>query len=304
MLIDSKRITSCRLWFVAFTLLIACGGRENTAAPGSDGNADGGAARESAATGGEGGSVIGLSAEIKDGDKDSSAADASGYVVDACASSDGACVSDGNKTTVEAGPPPTEVPSFQTVTFRITNVGYSDRFVAMRGWYCTPHGIDSVTDIGVRAVALQLGFECRCECPNPGKPYANGLHRLRLGETYEIVWDARQLITYTMSWDCAQHGWPQAGVQQIPEGVLQPVGPGRYQAVFGVEDNLPDTCPGDGPDYSCDRQGDYGFPPSFSGGVAPVCSSTHNVTAGFTLPATGNILVPVLLGSAGDAGTD
>lgn len=246
--------------------------------------------------------MIGVSAETKDGGADSLATDARQDVVDACSSSDRACGSDSNETGAEAAPSPMDLQSRQTVTLQITNVGSSDRFVAMRGWNCTPYGIDLMTGAGVRAVALQLGFQCRCECPNPGKPYANGLHRLRAGEIYEVIWDARQLITYSMSWDCAQHGWPGAGVQQVAVGVLQPVDTGRYQAVFGVEDSLPDNCPGDGPDYNCNMQGNDGFP--LSDVVAPVCSTTQNVSVGFTLPAAGNIVVPVLLGSAGDAGAE
>lgn len=196
----------------------------------------------------------------------------------------------GRDASVDVAPPPAEIPSKQTVTFNITNATTSDQYVVTDGWYCTPFGIDKVSDGGVASLFLQTGFPCPCECPAVGPPVPLTFRRIGPGESFSMTWDARDLVTYTEAYDCS-HDWPGEGVQHFLTGVAVPVNVGTYRVTFGMESTLPTACSDAGPSYRCDTQSGGGSPAPDD--LAAICPTTKTATATFFVPAAGNVVVPV-----------
>lgn len=184
-----------------------------------------------------------------------------------------------------AAEPPKEIDSRQKVTFAIKNTTSSDRWVVLRGMFCTSFSIDGLN--------LQTGFSCGCECPNPGAPRVETYRRIAPGETYELVWDARALATYEESIDCSMWG-PGAMPVKVLRGVLQPAKEGAYTARFAFEEAIPSRCTIAGDEANCAPE--YGgYLGSLPGAIASRCESTKIASATFTLPASGDIAVPVAL---------
>src|SRR5207245_5342941 len=113
---------------------------------------------------------------------------------------------------------------------------------AIAGSWCDAAGIFTVSASGVESEVPQtLGFQCLCECANPGSPYVQIWQRIPSPGSYTATWDARQLVMYSEPYDCSQHGWPGGMVQQQQFGVRQPVGPGRYRISYDVLHELGDA---------------------------------------------------------------
>jgi hypothetical protein len=205
------------------------------------------------------------------------------------ASADSGIAGAGGSAVVDAGPPPTEIPSTQTVTFTVTNKSRAERYVATQGNNCTTVEFNRLVDGGQSLVALALGYQCPCECPAPGSARPTAFRRVGAGETFEVTWDARGLTTWRDSVTC--NDWaplpPRSG--SFIRGVLQPVGPGRFRVVLGVEATLPPGCTGSGPDYRCD----VNYDTNDLSELAPRCTTSSMAIAEFTLPASGDIAVPV-----------
>jgi len=150
---------------------------------------------------------------------------------------------------------------------------------------CTPFGISSLADGGVRSIPLQVGAQCPCECPRPGDAVPEAFRRVGAGETYSVTWDARELVGWRASTPCTGFGTPFSGTYYA--GVLVPAGPGSYRVVLGVEPTLPQTCNGTDPDYYCD----VSYSSNGLSDVAPLCTTSTTATAEFVLPATGDVAV-------------
>jgi len=179
---------------------------------------------------------------------------------------------------------PKEIDSRQKVTFAITNNATSDRWVVMRGMFCTTFSIGGLQ--------LQTGFVCGCECPNPGSARVDAYKRIAPGATYELTWDARALVTYEEALDCSM--WGPGAAQKVTRGVLQPVKAGSYTATIALEETVPTKCSVSGDEATCPWS--YGgFTGSVPGQIAARCESTKSADKTFTLPASGDIVVPISL---------
>jgi hypothetical protein len=190
---------------------------------------------------------------------------------------------------------PASQASAQTVTFAITNDGDVDRFVPQIGFFCTTYDIVAGGAENGPSLPLEAGFDCGCECPFPGPPYVLSYARLAPGDTLDLTWDARQLVSYTYSFDCAQDGWPDHGCILRPGSYLTPVPAGTYRVAVPFEeaDTLGEACVTDDTGASCSMP----LPPFTEGPgtVAAVCPSTQAAVATFDLPDRGDVAVEVSL---------
>ena len=193
---------------------------------------------------------------------------------------------------------PTDIPSIQTVTFDLHNGSVADRYVVISGYYCDDYAISNVG----MAIPRNIGFQCLCECPNPGSPYATRFHHVSPGASYQVTWDARVLLTYYDPYDCAAHGWPGLPPTMELFGVHQPVPASTYTVTFGIERGLPPNCTPTGTDdWDCTNGfgGDSGGTTGGGGGPPPliqqICASSAAQSFNFTLPPMGNLTVPIAL---------
>ncbi|MEZ4253955.1 MAG: hypothetical protein R3B99_37590, partial [Polyangiales bacterium] len=108
-------------------------------------------------------------------------------------------------------------------------------------------------------------------------------------EPVELAWDGRELRTYGVCVDCAERGWPGAGVQRVTEGAFEPVGAGRYRLTLPVYDVLPDTCTAEAGLASCTPPAGPGFP--FASYAA--CEAPRQVVVEVDLPIEGELVVDV-----------
>jgi len=190
---------------------------------------------------------------------------------------------DGGVTTTKACP--AEAASTQEVKFAITNGASSDRWIVLRGAFCTAYSIDRL--------AIEMGFQCGCECPNPGSPRVETYRRIAPGTTYELTWDARALVTCEEPLDCSEWG-PSTTPQKTTRGFLQPVKAGTYTATIAFEESLPSRCTVSGDDANCSWT--YGgYTGSLPGAIASRCEATKTVNATVTLATSGDVVVPVTL---------
>ncbi len=185
-----------------------------------------------------------------------------------------------------SGPPPVEEPSRQRLTLTLQNNGTLDVYVVTGGWYCTPHGFQQQTPNTVmwNNVPTALGFQCGCECPNPGPPQATQHTRLAPGTNHIVQWDARRLVTYVEQRDCSMGS--SMHTARVVHGVLQPVTPGRFKVLVGVSQTVPQHCTtGDNITWTC---------PVMPGGlttfpdVQSACPAGVTLEAAFDLPAIGD----------------
>lgn len=288
---------------LVLALVSACGSTRDGAATrtiadprGGHGGADGGTSAGGSANGaggasgasgkaGSGGNAGAGNTPGTGGTSGAGGASTGGAILDA-GSTDGAA-----GTRVDAGPPPVEIPSRQSVTFRFTNKTGSERFIATAGNNCTPFGMAMESNGRSVVVPLEIGFQCPCECPRPGDTVPTAFHRIAAGETYTVAWDARVLSMWREIENCLQ-GPPAPQHVSVVTGVLQPAVPGTYTATFGIEWVLPLSCVGTDPDYQCDVSYDAN-PVSMD--IAPTCSTTDTLPAVFSLPATGDVDVPIVI---------
>ena len=185
-----------------------------------------------------------------------------------------------------SGPPPVEEPSRQRLTLTVQNVGNLDVFLVTGGWYCTAQGFQQQTPNTVmwNNVPTALGFQCGCECPNPGPPQATQYTRLAPGTNLILQWDARRLVTYVEQRDCSMGGFNHTA--RVVHGVMQPVTPGRFKVRVGVAQTVPLHCSSaDNTTWNCGVMpgGLTTFPD-----VQSACSAGITFEAGFDLPAIGD----------------
>lgn len=170
--------------------------------------------------------------------------------------------------------------STQTVTFQVTNESSVNRKLATSGTSCSAFGIERIED----SSALLLGVDgVMCPpCPmasvscDPGR--RTSFTELAPGDTYALSWDARELLLVEHIVACSN-----SNVQvHDPDGIPMRSAPGQYRAQIGVG-YLGAAGAGPGSDYIYPH-----FPE-----VHPVCRSAEQISVEFTLPPTGNVVVPV-----------
>lgn len=163
------------------------------------------------------------------------------------------------------------------VTFVVENTTAEDRYVVTSGMFCT------VIDPGVDT---ELGFQCGCECPAPPDPSFTGLKLLAPGETHEIVWDGRELVTFTETLDCG-------GGFTVEElgGNLENVSFGTYAARVPFTRSVPGNCSPSGTagEYFCNPAGGGGAPPA----IADICPAEGIATTTYTIQSSGDQTVMV-----------
>jgi hypothetical protein len=196
-------------------------------------------------------------------------------------------------TTSSCNPGP-DTPSRQTVQIVVTNRAAADRYLVTEGTFCDPF---SVSFSQQSPMHLTLGFQCLCECPNPGPARPATLHRLAPGDSFTLSWDARSLVTCTETVDCSTEGLPGLGTASQVVGASQPVGAGPYSVSVAAVTAVPQGCSGDGTTFTC--------PMSYSGGpggpfnnppaIQVECPADVTASASFELPASGDVSVPVAL---------
>jgi hypothetical protein len=257
----------------SFSLLLAACGGSTEASPGAGGSPEAGAA--DAAT-----PDAGVSPEAA---ADVTTASDSGG--DAPSSADAAT----------ACGPGASVPSRQTVEVVVTNQAAADRYLVTAGTFCDPF---SVSFSQQNALPLTLGFQCVCECPNPGPARPATLHRLAPGESFTLRWNATALTTCTETVDCAAMGWKGLGTASQLVGASAPVGPGPYGVSVGALAAVPQGCFGDGTTFNCPMSwggGNPGGPNGIPPAIQTVCPADAFASVSFELPASGDVSVPVAL---------
>lgn len=179
--------------------------------------------------------------------------------------------------------PVRESPSVASVRFRLASGG---GWVVTRGAFCAPFSVERV---GGGPVALGTGFQCVCECPNPGPARVETAQRPSM--TTELTWDGREVATCTRAVDCATRGFPGSVVLER-QGASRPVTAGRYRATFAVLDELPAGCTA-----RMDGTASCSTTPGFPSGSPPSsydrCPSSRTVSVEFDLPASGEAVVNV-----------
>jgi hypothetical protein len=143
-------------------------------------------------------------------------------------------------TTCAPGP---DTASRQSVAVVVTNDATADRYLVTEGNWCDPYAFSFSQEA---PLALNIGFQCLCECPNPGPARPGALHRLAPGESFTLTWDARSLVTCSQSVDCATLGWPGLGSAPEVKGTKSPVAEGSYWVSVAALTAVPAGCSGDG----------------------------------------------------------
>lgn len=182
---------------------------------------------------------------------------------------------------------PVEIPSRQTVHFELTNASSEVRYVAVDGEYCDPFPITRVDGATRTPLLLEDEYQCGCECPVPPDPAVTRYTAVLPGETRTLDWDARAMVTASIPLDCSQ--WGTTASRTV--AAWQPVASGQYEAKFKVEAAIPPWCTelGAAPnaaDLACTSRTYDGF---------SRCSWTVAATVPFSLPAEGDLTVPVTL---------
>jgi len=190
--------------------------------------------------------------------------------------------------------PPEALPSEQTVTFVIENDTTETYYAVVFGWFCDGFGVTTAAGV---ALPLSVGFECICECPNPGAPRGDTFVAIEPGAGWAFTWDARSLRTYTEVIDCNDYGW-DSSCQEITQGVRQPVEAGTYRVRVPFELELDEGCwqQSDGT-FSCSdgypfEGGDYNDLPT---NPQQVCPGAGLAEVEFELPASGDTEVHISL---------
>ena len=198
----------------------------------------------------------------------------------------------GLDTTVQI---PQEIPSRQSVTFRVTNSTSFVRYLAARsdgffgGPYCSSYAISQ----GTTNLTLAIPFQCGCECPQPHQPGITELWSISPGQTKDLVWDARALATYSTMMTCGSLSPPGPAFPpaRVLHGVWQPVAAGNYQATLITKSTVPTSCQETNAIVSCD----YWTEDQYGASLGGICDRTTTVKADFDLPAEGDVIVPITL---------
>jgi hypothetical protein len=172
---------------------------------------------------------------------------------------------------------PAEETSTQTVYFDVTNAGAGDVYLVTSGQDCTAYGIHS--SAAARDLVLRPFDPVDCPCGLACDSNTQSLiQKLAPGATQTLSWDARDVLIRNLKVEDACDA-----SQTITEivTVRHRVSPGEYSVSLGYY--LPPPC-----EY-CGMQPTYAF--SFQ----PQCAADQHAGANFTLPAAGDVRVPVTI---------
>ncbi|MEL7371207.1 MAG: hypothetical protein AAFN74_19960 [Myxococcota bacterium] len=170
-----------------------------------------------------------------------------------------------------------ELPSIQTITYRLINRRDIDVFVVLDGWDCTPF------DPGV---PTRLSFQCGCECPPPPDPGPTRYVRIPPAGQYDLQWDGRGLVTWTTTLACG----PDFTVE-MTNAVRVPIESISAPTRIAYETKLPAGCNAgaDANVFDCEpAQNGLGPGPVLS----ELCSTENEVLAPLVL-REGDILIEV-----------
>lgn len=173
---------------------------------------------------------------------------------------------------------PPEIPSRQNVVLDVQNTSNRTLYLVTGGWNCDP--------LEVLGIDLGVTLQCYCGCPPLPAPVALEYRRLDPGAKHEITWDARKLVRTSFDLHC-EDGSTVTAVDGSP----QPVDFGQHIFVVAFEDTMPAGCTVDGDFVRCelDLSTHAPGPP-----IAQLCPATHySEVAVFTIPASGDVVVPV-----------
>ncbi len=176
-----------------------------------------------------------------------------------------------------------EVASTRQVIFQVRNTTREDRYLVLEGRDCV--GLDP-------GAPQMLSFQCGCECPPPPTPHGRVYQRIEPGASFDLVWDARTLVTTPYDEFCG----PPALGNTAPRvhGAPQPAAAGAYTARVVFERSIPAGCIESAGELSCESFEPATETPPM---VAELCPSTFEASVAFTLPATGDLTVPVAIGN-------
>jgi hypothetical protein len=285
---------------LAGALASACGWFDSNGSTGSTPSGDDGSSPPSDATMSESGAAAetGSSDAQRDAPLDGASSDAEGGspVADG-PESDGETSTDGadggapegatDATSSDAAcPTPVIVPSQPstgTVSFVLTNVSTSERYVLDYAPLC-----DLFAIAGVKRSAP---WSCGCECPMPQVQMS--FTHLAPAASVTLTWDGRGVSHYYDTYeDCSLFGSP--GCATIQNAAMAPVTAGSYQVTFEVAQMPPTSS-------QCVTTS-TGFQCTLPAGVAPVpgiCDATSAgvavtfVPQSFAVPTSGNTTVNV-----------
>jgi len=156
-----------------------------------------------------------------------------------------------------------DVPSRQLVTFRLSNLGASDLWLPLRGTICQELTIDTAAGRELRLIPFE-GMCCTCGVAASYVEYTP----LAPGAETTVTWDAREFFEYSTGDSCTPTG-----------SFAKPVSAGPYVARLQAVRSAPvgSTCSaaGDGR-VNCES-----------------CEPAVEMRVPFTLPSSGDVLVPV-----------
>jgi hypothetical protein len=186
---------------------------------------------------------------------------------------------------------PTPVDSKQKVTFRVTSSSGAPKYLVVGGLLCDPFQIERSVGSSWEVLPLRAGET------HPGSPCCTGalscdhfsgvssLVLLNPGDTFDMAWDARALVLSEDTYFCKGYG------QSYWWSAPQPVPPGLYRVTIGLEPSLPPNCQMSDPIQAHCPPGLYATPPP----VQNRCSTPLTAVAELTLPAIGDLTVPVVV---------
>ena len=189
-------------------------------------------------------------------------------------------------------PPPENIPSHQMVTFTLLNNDTKALYIATEGMYCDAWSI--------LEISLYIGWQCGCECPAPPPPHVSKYQLLPAGESAQVIWDGRKLVTFSVPLDCSEWGDEEPWWTEL-DGVAQPASPGTYtfrtiiSTVSPVDNPDAGNCwPEENGDVYCEQWGDpWNDQPSEIQQPCPATATAIDVS--FELPEEGDIEVMVPL---------
>ena len=177
---------------------------------------------------------------------------------------------------------PSEEPR-RVVTFELTNTSDAAVYIPNIGWDCDANRI-----LGPEGNVLPRsgGFQCICECPNPGPSHISQLIVLQPGDTWSFDWNSQQLRSSTRGYDCGADGWEGCTTinefwsVNVPNGVYT-FETQVYAAISDIEAEFGVGCSAFDDSVECWSDG-FGEP-NFGSTFGSYCSDSTNLSVTFEL---------------------
>jgi hypothetical protein len=185
-------------------------------------------------------------------------------------------------------------PSRQTVRFALTNTSSAAWFVAEDGLQCAARALRR----GDAPLVLTFNHGPECEGVGPQESFVWTWLEVPPGAQVELTWDARELLPTTYCVDCEARGQPGRGQVEVATVYAAPAAAGAYHATLLTARDLADACgrldDGSGR-WSCGGPVPGAGAPWPRYGDAPTCAAPEALEFTFSLPASGDLVVPVAL---------